>query len=574
MYKNLLDSIIRDARRKRLIRRALSLLCVVVLLFTMHTLRRDANTLERVPMCGYGLEHIHTAECYDAGALVCGMVEHVHTDACFQESPVTLLEADGLNIETGELELESDLPFYGGEIVDPDAVFSFNENDFELVMDNGGSGQLVSNDVEAPLLDYTLGEETTLSRIIEALGLDFGLEDVLDVGIVEDGSTQRDLIGLEKIGDDYRIWARNRFEMLQLAVIREGDVVVVRLLDGVAAPVEEPLPSEDVAPAGEVEPLEEAAPAVEASPVEDIAPVVEAAPAEDIVASGDNAPIEDISPVEDETPAEGIAPVKEPQTEDGEETSGDVVPVEVEQPVLTEQSEADAESVEEDASIEAEPVGEATDSDVEKQTEQQPAEADMDIAGSLMEELTEGQVEEAGEAPLGTEGDSEEIAGPTAEELTTEGQFEEQAVEASEMAKGQPAGEDVEVIEVVKDEPTDEQAEEIGETPVETEETAEETEEQLEGAPEEKAEEVSEESTEEPSEKTEEAPVETKGTAEETEEPTVEQPEETEEASEEAEEKAEVASEQTEEPTEEQSEDAHGEENVIFTVRGFGYVLR
>ena len=73
--------------RKRLLKRAVSLLCVVVLLFTMNTLKRNANTLERIPTCGLA-EHSHSSACYNkAGKLVCGMQEHVHTDACYQEAP-------------------------------------------------------------------------------------------------------------------------------------------------------------------------------------------------------------------------------------------------------------------------------------------------------------------------------------------------------------------------------------------------------------------------------------------------------------------------------------------------------
>ena len=50
--------------RKRMLKRAISLLCVIVLLFTMNTLKRNANTLERIPMCGMG-EHVHNSACYN-----------------------------------------------------------------------------------------------------------------------------------------------------------------------------------------------------------------------------------------------------------------------------------------------------------------------------------------------------------------------------------------------------------------------------------------------------------------------------------------------------------------------------
>ena len=84
--------------KKRILKRVVSLLCVVVLLFTMNTLKRNANTLERIPMCGL-IEHIHGSECFnDAGELVCGMLEHVHTDACYQQSPTAGGTLDDLEI--------------------------------------------------------------------------------------------------------------------------------------------------------------------------------------------------------------------------------------------------------------------------------------------------------------------------------------------------------------------------------------------------------------------------------------------------------------------------------------------
>ena len=115
MNNNPLNNIVRSARNRRILKRTLSMLCVVVLLFTMHTLRRDANTLERIPMCGYTEEHIHTLDCYDGDVLVCGKHEHTHTDACYQESPEIDLGACDLDIQ-------------GDTVVDPTLM----DNDLEL----------------------------------------------------------------------------------------------------------------------------------------------------------------------------------------------------------------------------------------------------------------------------------------------------------------------------------------------------------------------------------------------------------------------------------------------------------
>jgi len=85
-----MDKQIRDISKKRtwkrILRRSVALLCAVVMLFTMNTLKRNADTLEHIPMCGYA-EHVHSASCYSGDVLVCGMEEHIHTDACYQESP-------------------------------------------------------------------------------------------------------------------------------------------------------------------------------------------------------------------------------------------------------------------------------------------------------------------------------------------------------------------------------------------------------------------------------------------------------------------------------------------------------
>ena len=82
---------------KRILKRSVALLCAVVMLFTMNTLKRNADTLERIAMCGYA-EHVHSASCFSGDVLVCGMEEHIHTDACYQESPASM-DMDDLDIE-------------------------------------------------------------------------------------------------------------------------------------------------------------------------------------------------------------------------------------------------------------------------------------------------------------------------------------------------------------------------------------------------------------------------------------------------------------------------------------------
>ncbi|MBQ6326211.1 MAG: hypothetical protein IJI26_09130, partial [Clostridia bacterium] len=148
MNNNPLNSVVRSAKKRRILKRSLSMLCVVVLLFTMHTLRRDANTLERIPMCGYSEEHFHTPDCYDGDALVCGRHEHIHTDACYQESP---------QIELGT----ADLDILGDAIVDPvladqDLELSLSDMDNALEIEDVTPG-LASNESEERAFSFTLG---------------------------------------------------------------------------------------------------------------------------------------------------------------------------------------------------------------------------------------------------------------------------------------------------------------------------------------------------------------------------------------------------------------------------------
>ena len=73
----------KNTPRRKLLKRGVAFLCALVLLLTMNTLKRDADTLERIPTCDIEA-HVHDAACYDeTGALTCGLEEHIHTDACF-----------------------------------------------------------------------------------------------------------------------------------------------------------------------------------------------------------------------------------------------------------------------------------------------------------------------------------------------------------------------------------------------------------------------------------------------------------------------------------------------------------
>ena len=69
------------------LKRVVALLCAVVIFLTVSSLKKNADTLERIPMCGMRA-HAHSEACYDdQGRLACGLEAHAHTDACYQQRP-------------------------------------------------------------------------------------------------------------------------------------------------------------------------------------------------------------------------------------------------------------------------------------------------------------------------------------------------------------------------------------------------------------------------------------------------------------------------------------------------------
>ena len=140
--------------RKRMLKRAVCLLCVVVLLFTMNTLKRSANTLERIPMCGL-IEHIHGSGCYnDAGELVCGLPEHEHNDACYQQSPTSGGTMDNLDINIDGYDNGADQSD-AGDAQNLDLSLDLSQGDLlDFVQDPGNqaprSQAPANNDLQAP----------------------------------------------------------------------------------------------------------------------------------------------------------------------------------------------------------------------------------------------------------------------------------------------------------------------------------------------------------------------------------------------------------------------------------------
>ena len=123
--------------RKGKLRRIIAILSAFVLFFTMNTLKFQADTLQRIPMCGLE-EHVHTDDCYaEDGSLICGLEAHEHTDACYQQRPVqpetTVLDE--------YMDLNSQVVLASPTTVSADDVDeTVNETTAELGDDTGAAG--------------------------------------------------------------------------------------------------------------------------------------------------------------------------------------------------------------------------------------------------------------------------------------------------------------------------------------------------------------------------------------------------------------------------------------------------
>lgn len=357
--------------RRRLLKRSLALLCCVMLLFTMNTLKRNADTLERIPMCRQA-EHVHSETCYDAsGALICGLDEHVHTDACYQERP------DAEAVEA--MVAQEDVWFDGEDDADVEAVFEdadaeVEEVEAELDVDDeadegvfdADEGEPVADDMENAVL---LDAPKYLSEIIEGAQVEIALADVADIGLVE-GDEPADLLWIERDGEDYLIGAKQDFDAAELAVVTADDIIIINLVNGVA----------QAEPTEEVEELNEVASPEEAEPVE----------AEEVT--------ED-AVTEDEEPAAGITEDVEAEEVTEEEAEETEEPEESEEAEVAEEvTEEEAEAEESEEAEETEKTEEVEESEeAEKIEETEEVEETEDIGEEAEETEAEPDAEQAEE---------------------------------------------------------------------------------------------------------------------------------------------------------------------------------
>ena len=352
--------------KKRILKRVVSLLCVFVLLFTMNTLKRNANTLERIPMCGL-IEHIHGSECFnDARELVCGMLEHVHTDACYQQSPTA-----------------------GGTL-----------DDLEINIDGYDNGGDQSDAGDAQSLD---------------LSLDLSQGDLLD--FVQDPRNQAPSNNDQQAGnvglneDQAPVMANNAASDGQEAVVEFEDDIPSDAQQGADTTEEEkqPVETEQEQPA-DIDNIKEETEKTAETETEE----AQEQPVETETEGEQEQPAET---EEDETEAPAAAETEEAQEQPVEtETEG-----EQEQPVETEEDETEAPAAAETEEAQEQPAETETEGEQE-----QPVEAEEDET----EAPAEDEIKEAQEQPVETEEDeaqSVEIEIEEEQPVETEGETEETA---------------------------------------------------------------------------------------------------------------------------------------------------
>jgi len=426
--ENKIREISNKRKWKRIIKRSVALLCAAVMLFTMNTLKRNANTLEHIPMCGYA-EHVHSASCFSGDVLVCEMTEHVHTDACYQEQPIST----GMD----DLDIDMEGSIVGDTVEDLDLSLALDDSD--LVMEDVLT-EPVSNAVEAE--EFYLGTGAMVSQIIETVGLSVSVSDIVEVAAVENDEAHSGLIAVEKVDGDYRVWAKRDFVEAELALIITDDIYVVKLRDGIAQP-EDATPEEQSAIEDVPDPQAEDADPAELPAFEDEAPV-DGQAEETVFVDGVSPDVDDKAPVDEQTETvEPPAAEGEPEGQAEDAAPAEQPATEAEAPA--EDAEAgDAGSVEQPAA-EGEPEGQAEDAAPAEQpaTEAEaPAEdAGAGDAGSVEQPATEGESEGQAEDAAPAEQPATEAEAPaedagagdagSVEQPAAEGESEGQAGDAA-----------------------------------------------------------------------------------------------------------------------------------------------
>ena len=514
MDKQIIDLSKKNSRR-RLLKRVAALMCTVVLLITMNGLKRNANTLERIPSCGMR-EHQHSSDCYDSsGALVCGKTEHVHTDACYQGGPSDADRTDYLKISADAVEGFVD-EFGAIELADLQLDADLALNDSLVVNDVPAYEEPVA--VENPV--YELGNGAMLSAILANTSI--RLEDVVDVGVVDYDGTQAGLLHIEKVKGDYQIKTATDFDWVDLAVILADEMKTVKLTGGRVTggkrqSEEAAAPAIDEHTEEREQPLEEDASVIKQQPEVD-------QPLEEEQVTWEAGPVEEAAPVSWEQPADVIGQSAEEQEQSAEK---EAAPVTWEQPADVIGQPVDEQPADEE-SVEDQPADEQGEQPAEDQPADEQGEQSVEKQPADEESVEEQAADEQGEQPAEDQPTDEEGEQPAEDQPADE--------EGERPAEDQPADEQGE--ESVGEQPADEQSEQ----PAEDQPADEQGEKPVDEQP---ADEQGEESVgEQPADEQGEQPVEEQPADEQGEQPVDEQP----------------ADEQDEEPVDDQPADEQGEQ--------------
>ena len=441
-----LDSILKNAHKKVVVKRVIAILSVVVMLFTVNSTRKFADTLERIPACGIE-EHIHTEACFDAdGNVACGLAEHVHTDACYQERPKSAVSAgevqspveeiqdielddieQSADDDAGDVFVDSDANFVGTDIDAP--VEETEEQDLE---DADEAADITGEeDADAPSDEaadteaqpetevaqgYIVGAQNPfyLSDIISDQGLDISIEDVVEVGQAVESDDAPVLFSSEPVDGDVALYVNEDFERAELAISTEAELYVVELLYGIAPMAESADGLDDMETSAETE---EATDAEEAIPSEAV--------------ESDEEQIEEVTeeiPEEEQTEEAAEETSEEEPTEEAAEETSEEEPTE-EAAEETSEEEQTEEAAEETSDEEQSDVNDENATDEEEPGVNDKEQSDEEAAGNTSDEEQTDQekTDEAAE-----ESSNEEQTEEAAEEASEEEQTEEAAEEDSE----------------------------------------------------------------------------------------------------------------------------------------------
>ena len=360
-------------RRRGALKRALAMLCAIVVFLTCTPFDFSAFADARVAYCGHE-DHEHIPDCYDeSGALTCE--KHVHTDACYEqpdakdeaqpEEAEDAAQDEGTVSDEGEVSVEIEVSDDGEPAEDPvDVPEPDSGEEMDLPLEDGDEPD--GEPEEGRELTFEMGDRRVvlLSEILNHLSLH--PEHIASVGQILYAAGDRSQVEVVQTESDFEIVPLCAFAEVDLAIVTHDDVITVKLVNAHPSGegTEETVDAQEGAPeAGTEEALAEADEAVEEeSPTdENEAPVDEESPAD-----------ENEAPVDEESPADESETVEEESPADEDGAVEEEAPADENEAPVDEESPADeGEAVEEEAPVdEGEAVEEEAPADEGEETEE------------------------------------------------------------------------------------------------------------------------------------------------------------------------------------------------------------